>query len=500
MRQPLRILGLVISQALALGAADLPAPLIDLPLAGSLVNRGTLGGEAALVEYAAGEGPLYDVSPFGECVDFTQASRHGGVLSEDVAPAGGAVVFPGERLVNLDTFTLVVWARQNPVAMGVSARLAMTETGLDLLPTPYGIALSFLSSQDQKTTASLNVEGADRGRLPAVSDWRFTAVAVDQERAYGYLGGLTTEPVALRQAPRPGPLRPDWGKLVIGNLIQIRPFNGWIARFRLYDRALSAAEIGALAAADRADVATATAQTLQPRPDSARAPVFKRSAIPFSTRWQRPEALALMDSFHATDCLWVYGSKKDYAAAVQATGRRYQGALNGLQGTAKANPGNSAVGDTSGRHEDLDGNKNMPSWMVTFKPPHYTGCCNQSAFRELFFTDAKAYVDLGVDMIHVDDSSMNASWVSYTGVCFCEACRTGFREYLRQAHTAEELKTLGIEAVERFDYREHLKANGIPDAATYRKQFKSLPLTPDFVAFQTQSTRAFYRDFRARLD
>jgi len=174
--------------------------------------------------------------------------------------------------------------------------------------------------------------------------------------------------------------------------------------------------------------------------------------------------------------------------------------MHGLQGLKKATPEKSAAGDPSGRHEDLDGNKNMPSWMVTFKPPHYTGCCNQPAFRDIFFADAKAYVEMGVDMIHVDDAAMNASWVNHAGACFCPSCRAGFREFLRRTRTADELRALGIADIDAFDYREHLHAHDVPDAATYRKEFKDLPLTPDFIAFQTESMRAFYRELRARLD
>jgi len=500
MRTALSLLAASVLTAAPAPAAEVPAPLIDLPLSGSLANRGGLGGEAAFAEYAPGEGPVWDLSPFGEGVDFTASCRHGGTFGEHTTPAGGAVVFPGDRLAGIDVFTVVVWARQNPAQDGASARLAMTETGWDLLPGASGVSLSFLADEDRKTNASLNPAPFDRGRVPATTEWRFTAVAVDQDTIRGYLGGLTQDLVPLRPVARPGPLRPAWGNLVIGNLMQIRPFSGWMARFRLYDRALSAGEIAALAAADRADAAASGGMALQRRPDSDRTPVFKRSAIPFSTRWQRPQALAVLQSFHATDCLWVYGNKKEFAVTVQAAGLRYQGTLNGLQGLAKATPGKSAAGDPSGRHEDLDGNKNMPSWMVTFKPPHYTGCCNHPAFRDLFFADAKAYVDMGVDMIHVDDSAMNSSWVNYAGVCFCEPCRAAFREYLRKAHSTEELKALGIEAIDTFDYRQHLKATGIPHTAAYRKAFKTLPLTPDFVAFQTESTRAFYRDLRARLD
>lgn len=490
---------LLVLAALQIQAQTAP-PIIDLPLAGDLANRGSLGGAAAFVEYAEGEGPLWDACPLGGCLDLTRASRHGGALGADTGPAGGAVVFPGDQLANLDCFTVVVWARQNPTKEGVSSRLAMTETGWDLLPTTGGVALSFLGENEKKTTASLAIPPFERGRVPALTDWRFTAVAVDPNTVSGCLGGLTGDVVPFREAPRPGPLQPAWGNLIIGNLMGIRPFNGWMARFRIYDRALSMEEMSAIAAADRADAAQAGMAVLQPRPDADRPLILKRSAIPFSTRWQRPEALAVMESFHATDCLWVYGNKPDYIAAVQAAGLRYQGAMHGLQGLKKATPEKAAAGDASGRHEDLDGNKNMPSWMVTFKPPHYTGCCNQPAFRDIFFADAKAYVDLGVDMIHVDDSAMNASWVNHGGVCFCPSCRAGFREFLRRTRTADELRDLGIPDIDTFDYREHLHTHGIPDAATYRKEFKKLPLTPDFVAFQTESTRAFYRELRTQLD
>jgi hypothetical protein len=147
-------------------------------------------------EYAGGEGPLWGVGPFGECLDLTPSRRHGGVFGVDTDPAGGAVVFPGQRLAGIDCFTVVLWARQNPALDGVNPRLAMTETGWDLLPAPRGIVLSFLAGDEKKTTANLSVVPSERGRVPGVADWRFTAVAVDREVVRGYLGGLSGEPVA----------------------------------------------------------------------------------------------------------------------------------------------------------------------------------------------------------------------------------------------------------------------------------------------------------------
>ena len=95
---------------------------------------------------------------------------------------------------------------------------------------------------------------------------------------------------------------------------------------------------------------------------------------------------------------------------------------------------------------------------------------------------------------------MNASWVLHGGVCFCEPCRAGFRAWLQQRLTPEELAKLGIPDIAAFDYREHLRRNGVPDAATYRAKFRELPLTPQFIDFQVASMREFFREFRRRLD
>ncbi len=484
-------------------AADVAQPLVDLPFAGSLGNAGSLGGEAMITTHVPAEAAAFEDWRLGGCLDLTAASRHGGAAGVDTSPAGSSVVFKSDKLAGLDAFSILIWSRQAPVVEGPSPRLAWAGGGWDLVPVPRGFSVS-LALSGSMTPFSFVAPRTFRDRLafPAAAEWRFTAVTVGSGTVCGYLGGLD-RPVTplLGEQPVAGPLPPAWGTVTIGNIAGgIRPFKGWIGRFRIYGTALPAADIAAIHAGDIAAAAATVARLPPPRPEPTRPLVLKRSAIPFSTRWERPDALPTMQSFHATDLLWVYGIKSEFVQAAHAAGLRYQGTLNGLQGTEKATPGPSNAGDTSGRHETFDGDKNMPSWMVTFKPPHYTGCCNQPAFRELFFTAAKKQVEIGVDMLHVDDSAINASWVRHAAVCFCDVCRAGFRDYLRRVHTPAELAALGIESLDGFDYREHLKAHGIPDAATYRRKFSSLPLTPDFIAFQVESTRKFYRDFRDVLD
>ncbi len=480
-------------------AADAAPPLVDLPFTGSLRNAGSLGGEATLTAHVPAEAAVFDEGPLGACLDFTAASRHGGAAGVDTSPAGSSVVFRNEKLAGLKAFSVVMWSRQAPGVEGVNARLTWADRGWDLTQAPRGFSVSIATSGSMTLFSFVTRFGfRDRVGFPAADEWRLTAFTVGSGTVRGFQGGLHRPPALLGEQPYSGNPSSGLGAVTIGNLGGIRPFKGWIGRFRVYDRPLSAAEVTAI---HEADLAAAPKLSLPPpRPESSRPLVFKRSAIPFSTRWERPDALATMQSFHATDCLWVYGTKSEFVKAVQAAGMRYQGALSGLQGTDKASPGISIAGDTSGRHETFDGEKNMPSWMVTFKPPHYTGCCNQPAFHHLFFTAARQQLQIGADMLQVDDSAINASWVRDAAVCFCDACRSGFRDYLRRVHTPAELAALGVDSLDGFDYREHLKVNGVPDAATYRKKFASLPLTPDFIVFQIESTRQFYRDFRTVLD
>ncbi len=472
-------------------------PLVQFEFEQSLRNTGSLGGTGEFKTYGKGETPLFDRGPLAACLDLTTASRYGGEAAND-APAGGAVLYQHEALSRLETFTVVLWARRNPAPSGQNARLLTKGNAWDLMPTSRGFSLG-LTDDKGKTRYSL----AAKTNVVAETDWHCLMIVVAPSVVRGYLGGMTGDLVALGETERrTGPLVAAQA-IELGNFNGIRPFNGWLDNVRIYAQALTEAEARAIYAADVAakrSVTSPLVYDLGYLPFAARRYHFQATDIPFSTRWERTNAVDVMKSFHASQCVWVYGSSRKYIESVHAAGAGFEGALNGLQGLELATTNRFAKGDTSGRHEDLDGNKNMPSWMVTFGSRHFTGCCNSPAFRAIFFKAAKAYLDAGVDLLHVDDWAMNASWSRNAGVCFCEDCRAGFREYLRQRCSPEELKRLGVLNPATFDYREHLKQNGVPDAATYRQKFRALPLTPLFIDFQVQSTRAFYQAFRKQLD
>jgi hypothetical protein len=474
-------------------------PLVSLDFETNLVNAGTLLDQARFHTYASGEDPCFAQGPRGYCLDLTAASRHGGTTPND-PPAGGAVRYHHPSLDTLDTFTIAFWARQNPYAVNsASARLLNKSGAWDLLPTASGLAL-MLGADTNKVPYTL--ANAKHFRLTA--EWTFYALVVSPKTITAY-ASLNAVLVSLGEVQRHDAFRAAPGELVIGNFNGIRPFNGWIDSFRIFRGTLAEADICTLF---KEDLAATKEPVFAPIAALARTPItasnvrahLPPSAIPFSTRWPRTNALAMAHDFHATHCLWVYGFDTNYMQAVHASNLHYQATLNGLQGQAHATTHRSAIDDPSGRHEDLDGNKITPPWMVTFGPRTFTGCCNSPAFRQLFFTDARRLVESGADSLHVDDWEMNASWSRNAGVCFCAACRSGFRTWLSAHCTSDELRTLGIADLQTFDYRAHLKTNGIPDAAAYKIHFRTLPLTPYFLDFQTESMRAFFRDFRHQLD
>ena len=487
--------------ALAFAAASLVAnepPLVSFDFETTLVNQGALGGSAVFKTYVAGEDPTFGFGPFGRCLDLTAASRHGGTTPQD-PQSGGAVLFRDVALDALGSFTLVLWARQNPFEQGSSARLLQKPGAWDLLALPSGVALS-LGSDAAKVPYTLS----GKAKLNLSANWCFFAVAVTPQTVAAFVGSRQQPLAPAGEAARHDPGAASTGALTLGNFSGIRPFNGWLDRVRIFRGALDEPALLALFAADLASAKEIAAPQVV---DLGRVPATTHrfrlapSAIPFSTRWQKREnAPEMMQAFHATHCLWVYGDETNFVRRIHDLGIFYQGTLNGLQGQEHSTTNRTAQGDTTGRHEDLDGNKNTPHWMVTFGPKIFTGCCNHPAFRKLFLEDAQRLVAAGVDSIHVDDWEMNASWVRNAGVCFCDACRSGFRDWLARRCTPEELKSQGIEDIATFDYRDYLKANGVPDAATYRARYRTLPLTPQFADFQIESMRTFFKDFRKRLD
>ena len=322
---------------LVAGVARGAEPLVWFDFADGLKNQGTLGGTGQFATYAQGEEPSFDAGPLGRCLDLTAASRHGGTGSDE-AKAGGAVRFRHAALDALETFTLTIWHRQNPLAQGPNARLLTKENAWDLLPQPGGVSLG-LGPASQKISYSL----AGQHRESTADGWRFTAVVVEAEKLRAYTGGLGLPLLPCGEQPRQQRASAGAGDFVLGTLGGIRPFNGWLDQVRIFGEPLDEPTLRAVYEAD-----LAAAHTTLPTPFYALARPsagthrfhLKRSDIPFSVRWQqRTEAPAVMQSFHTTQCLWVYGNDPAVIQRIRGLGIGYQGTLNGLQGTEQSTPG-----------------------------------------------------------------------------------------------------------------------------------------------------------------
>jgi hypothetical protein len=465
---------------------------VHLTFERTLDDAGSLAGAARFEDFALG--------PWGWCLDNTAASRHGGSTPND-PPAGGAVAVEDPALDALSSYTITCWFCQDPRANWGLARLFCKMGLLDILPQRNGFSLG-IGEGDAKVIKAI----PSASPMPPPGEWTFAALAVDAQalKARLHAGTLRSAPEAGAEVdiPPAPPIKP--GPLLIANAFTIRPFKGWVDNVRVYDRALSEEEVATVYQADlaAADAAPILASLVHPPADPRRA-LFGPSDICFSTRWQSDQSLPVMEAFHVTRDLWTYGSKPEYVGKVKALGMTYEGTLNGLWASGQGLPQPEHEGDTTGRAYDLDGMKYVPSWMRGWKQkvPNYIGCCNHPDFRALFFKGGEELIAAGADAIHVDDWAMNGSWSRVAGVCFCEHCMAGFREYVKANLTAEQRVAAGIGDLDTFDYAAYVRGHdGVQNADDYRKRYRELTLSPHFTDFQIESIRRLFREFGAHLD
>lgn len=109
-------------------------------------------------------------------------------------------------------------------------------------------------------------------------------------------------------------------------------------------------------------------------------------------------------------------------------------------------------------------------------------CTNNPIWREFLLEVAKRSIDCGVDGVHIDEWLGTYSAAQEAGGCFCEYCMQGFREYLREKYSTEELESFGIEDIDNFDYGDFIREQGTE------------ALQPDFLDYQMASIREFWHE------
>ena len=150
-------------------------------------------------------------------------------------------------------------------------------------------------------------------------------------------------------------------------------------------------------------------------------------------------------------------------------------------------------------------------------PVGFVGCTNQHGWRE--FTKEKIFkaIDWGADGIVIDDYEGSSRWTSGVpngmggkengpGACFCSACEAGFRDYLKNKYSSEELVNMEINDINTFDYSDFLleKRWTIEQLGEESRKFQFwdsdaeiiVPLYQDYADFQNQEIIEFLKELR----
>src|SRR5512135_1844990 len=107
---------------------------------------------------------------------------------------------------------------------------------------------------------------------------------------------------------------------------------------------------------------------------------------------------------------------------------------------------------------DIDGRPVKVLWLTDHQHkgiPYWWCCTSQPLFRQYLSERVIETVRAGADGVHIDDHMGTAGGL-WLGICFCDRCVEGFRNYLRTL-SADDLKGLGIERVDEFNYRDEVK-------------------------------------------
>ena len=125
--------------------------------------------------------------------------------------------------------------------------------------------------------------------------------------------------------------------------------------------------------------------------------------------------------------------------------------------------------------------------------PYWWCCTQQPLFRQYLRERVIETVKAGADGVHIDDHLGSAGGL-WLGQCFCDRCVEGFRDYLKSKPVAE-LKQLGIESVETFNYREVVKNWLDEDTGKQRKPTQHA-LWEQWSVYQCRAAAAFMQTLR----
>ncbi len=150
---------------------------------------------------------------------------------------------------------------------------------------------------------------------------------------------------------------------------------------------------------------------------------------------------------------------------------------------------------------DLNNQPTVTWWTHRYKGhPAYHYCTNAPGYRHYLFYQLHRVMAAGADWLMIDSAiptigALNARY----GGCFCQHCLAGFREYLRETLSNDDLAEAGIDEIDRFDYGDYLRARGITDER-YRAEILAfpplIPLAQAYFDYQWREVNTLFRAFK----
>lgn len=206
------------------------------------------------------------------------------------------------------------------------------------------------------------------------------------------------------------------------------------------------------------------------------------------------DTLQALRDFHVSRLEWAYITEPEFIRQVKESGRLFGGAVSA---PSYIPPEGAKDWFENVVIVNLNGEPIFAPWKRSWNRTLW-GCINNPELERGYSAELRKYVDAGAQVMQRDEPGGNVHAVTWGG-CFCEHCVTGFRQWLTEHRTPEELAGMGIERVAEFDYRAHLRAQGAPVGDAFAK-WDGGELKQAFAAFQTEATVAFHKRTREAAD
>jgi len=141
----------------------------------------------------------------------------------------------------------------------------------------------------------------------------------------------------------------------------------------------------------------------------------------------------------------------------------------------------------------LDGKMLIAPWFAERKykgNPAYWFCSNSPGFRSYLEYQADLVLSGNPDYIMLDAQTSTALPLKWYAACFCDHCLRGFRKYLDEYYSGEDLSKMGINTLPDFDYAEFLKSKGYNDERFIkesRRPQNEIPMFEEYRRFHVWS-------------